>query len=168
MSQLISGRCTYSTNSVINLNTNNYFNYKQSFNGRHDLDALVGMSFQNRNYEFSNAAGEQFPSDAYKKLSSAASKTDATTTATSSSLLSYFARLNYKFDDKYLIALSSRIDGSSRFGANHRYGFFPAGSVGWIINKESFLQNVNWLSFLKLKASYGVTGNENIGIFRYK
>ena len=155
----------YSTNSVINLNTNNYFNYKQSFNGRHDLDALIGMSFQNRNYEFSNASGEQFPSDAYKKLSSAASKTDANTTSTSSTLLSYFARLNYKLDDKYLIALSSRIDGSSRFGANHRYGFFPAGSVGWIINKESFLQNVSWLSFLKLKASYGATGNENIGDF---
>jgi len=80
-------------------------------------------------------------------------------------LLSYFARVNYKFDDKYLLALSGRIDGSSRFGANNRYGFFPAVSAGWIISQENFMQNAEWLSFLKLKASYGLTGNDAISDF---
>ena len=159
------GSGSYGSTTVSNVNTNNYFNFKQTFAGKHDVDAIVGMSFQTRKYDFSNAIAEQFPSDAYKKLTSAASKTGASSSATSSTLLSYFARVNYKLDDKYLVALSSRIDGSSRFGANNRYGFFPAASVGWIINKEQFLANVKWLSFLKVKASYGVTGNESIGDF---
>ncbi len=159
------GYGSYGTTSVLNLNTNNYFNYKQTFNDVHDIEGVLGMSYQDRKYEFSNAAGEQFPSDAYKKLASAASKTDASSSATSSTLLSYFARINYKYNDKYLIAVSGRIDGSSRFGANNKYGFFPAASAGWIINKEHFLENVSWLNFLKLKASYGVTGNESIGDF---
>lgn len=159
------GSGSYGSTSVLNFNTNNYFNYKQTFNDKHDVEATFGMSYQDRKYDFSSAAGEQFPSDAYKKLQSAASKTGASSSATSSTLLSYFARLNYKFNDKYLLAASGRVDGSSRFGANHKYGFFPAVSAGWIVNKEHFLQNANWLNFLKLKGSYGVTGNENIGDF---
>lgn len=159
------GSGSYSTTAVLNLNTNNYFNYKQTFNDIHEVEAILGMSYQDRKYEYSTATGEQFPSDAYKKLQSAASKTDASSSASSSTLLSYFSRLNYKLNDKYLLAVSGRIDGSSRFGANHKYGFFPAGSVGWIVTKEKFMQRANWLNFLKLKASYGVTGNESIGDF---
>jgi len=155
----------YASKTVLNVNTNNYFNYKQTFNDKHDVEAILGMSYQDRKYDFSSAAGEQFPSDAYQKLASAASKTGASSSSTTSTLVSYFARLNYKFNDKYLLAASGRVDGSSRFGANHKYGFFPAASVGWIVNKEHFLENVNWLNFLKLKASYGVTGNESIGDF---
>ncbi len=155
----------YGSKSVLNLNTNNYFNFKQTFNNRHDVEAILGMSYQDRKYESGSASAEQFPSDAYKKLASAASKTDATSSASTSTLVSYFARANYKLDDKYIIAVSGRIDGSSRFGANHKYGFFPAASAGWIISKEHFLENSKFLSFLKLKASYGVTGNESIGDF---
>ena len=159
------GSGTYYTTTVLNINTNNYFNYKQTFNDVHDLEGVFGMSYQDRKYEYATAAGEQFPSDAYKKLASAASKTDASSSSTSSTLLSYFARINYKFKDKYLLSASGRVDGSSRFGADNRYGFFPAASVGWILNEEHFLENVKWLNFLKLKASYGVTGNESIGDF---
>lgn len=155
----------YGTTSVLNTNTNNYFNFKKSFNNIHDVEATAGMTYQDRKYEFSGASGEQFPSDAYKKLQSAASKTGATSSGTSSTLLSYFARVNYKYNDKYLLTASGRVDGSSRFGANNKYGFFPAASLGWIVNKERFLENVKWLNFLKLKGSYGVTGNENIGDF---
>ncbi len=156
----------YGTTAVLNINTNNYFIFKKSFNNIHDVEATAGMTYQDRKYEFSGASGEQFPSDAYKKLQSAASKTDATSSGTSSTLLSYFARVNYKYNDKYLLTASGRVDGSSRFGANNKYGFFPAASIGWIVNKEHFLENVKWLNFLKLKGSYGVTGNENIGDFQ--
>ncbi len=159
------GSGSYLSTSVLNFNTNNYFNFKQTFNDIHDFEGTLGMSYQDRSYEYSTATGEEFPSDAYKKLTSAASKTDASSSATSSTLLSYFARFNYKFNDKYLVSLSGRTDGSSRFGRNNRYGFFPAGSVGWIITKENFLKNSKWLNFLKLKASYGITGNENIADF---
>jgi TonB-linked SusC/RagA family outer membrane protein len=79
--------------------------------------------------------------------------------------LSYFLRLNYKFADKYLLSSSARIDGSSRFGANSRYGFFPSVSLGWVLTEEGFLKNNNTLSFLKLRGSYGSTGNSEIGDF---
>ena len=123
------------------------------------------MSYEKGTTASSNATAQDFPSDAYKKLSSAATKIDATSSSTENSLLSYFARANYKFKDKYLVSLNGRLDGSSRFGADHRYGFFPAASVGWILTKESFLENVKWLNFLKLKASYGLTGNQSIPDF---
>ncbi|MEP6582926.1 MAG: TonB-dependent receptor [Ginsengibacter sp.] len=159
------GSGSYLTTTVLDLNTNNYFNYKQTFHEIHDFEGVLGMSYQYRQYDYSTATGEEFPSDAYKKLASAASKTDASSSSSTSTLLSYFTRLNYKLKDKYLLSLSGRIDGSSRFGAGNRYGFFPAGSVGWIISEENFLKSSKLINFLKLKASYGVTGNENIADF---
>ncbi|QEC69402.1 TonB-dependent receptor [Panacibacter ginsenosidivorans] len=155
----------YSSNQLLNINTNNFFQYTKTFKEKHSLDVVAGMSFQKQTVASSLADGEVFPSDAYKKLASAASKVDATSASSEFSFLSYFLRANYKFNDKYLLALSGRYDGSSRFGENNRYGFFPAASVGWIISEEHFLENVNWLSFLKLKASYGLTGNAEIGNF---
>ncbi|MES1216068.1 MAG: SusC/RagA family TonB-linked outer membrane protein, partial [Bacteroidota bacterium] len=148
---------------VLNYTTNNFFNFKKTLGEIHDIDATLGMSYQQRNYDYNGATAEVFPSDAYKKLTAGASKTQATSSASSSSLLSYFARVGYKLNDKYLIGLSGRIDGSSRFGTNNKYGFFPAASVGWIMSEESFIKDrISWLSFLKLKASYGLTGNDQI------
>lgn len=152
---------------ILALNTNNFLNYKTSFNHQ-DIDAVLGMAYQSRAYQFADAKAEEYPSDAYKKLSGGASKTGAYSTTSSNTLLSYFARVNYKFNNRYLLALSGRIDGSSRFGADNRYGFFPSASAGWILSEESFLANVKWLSFLKLKASYGLTGNDNISDFAAK
>ena len=152
---------------ILALNTNNFLNYKKSF-GHQDIDAVLGMAYQSRLYQFQDAKAEEYPSDAYKKLSGGASKTGATSFSTSNTLLSYFARVNYKLADKYLFALSGRVDGSSRFGADDRYGFFPAVSAGWILSEERFLSGAKWLSFLKLKASYGLTGNDNIPDFASK
>lgn len=149
---------------ILALNTNNFFNYKTAF-GNSNLDAVLGMAFQKRDYQFNDAKAEEYPSDAYKKLSAGASKTGAYSYSTSNTLLSYFARVNYKLKDRYLFALSGRVDGSSRFGVENRYGFFPAVSAGWILSEEGFLSNVKWISLLKLKASYGLTGNDNIPDF---
>jgi TonB-dependent starch-binding outer membrane protein SusC len=154
-----------SSDQILNFNTNNFIRYNTTFGEYHDFDVVAGTSFQEFNLKSNSATGEQFPSDAFKKIASAASKTDASSTETQFSFLSYFARANYKYKDKYLLALSGRYDGSSRFGKNNRYGFFPAASVGWILSEEKFLQNIKWLSFLKLKASYGLTGNGEIGNF---
>ena len=83
--------------------------------------------------------------------------------ASQSRLVSYFGNLNYIFDDKYLLSATVRYDGSSKFGKENRFGLFPAASVGWVINKERFMQNLKSISNIKLRAGYGVVGNQAIG-----
>ncbi|MFN3488077.1 MAG: SusC/RagA family TonB-linked outer membrane protein, partial [Emticicia sp.] len=149
---------------VENYNTNNYFVYDNVF-GKHGINATAGLSYQNSQTKTNAAEGRDFPSDAYRMITSAARKTDASSTQSDYRFASYFTRLNYKFNDRYLLGLSARIDGSSRFGADNRYGFFPAVSAGWVLSEESFLKNVELVSFLKLRASWGKTGNAEIGNF---
>jgi TonB-linked SusC/RagA family outer membrane protein len=157
----------FTTNDIlINLTTNNFFNYNTSF-GNHDIDAVVGLSFQEQRQFTSETEAEAFPSESYRKLISAATKINASSEQTRFSFLSYFARANYKFNEKYLLALSGRFDASSRFGKNNRWGFFPAASAGWILSEENFLKDSRHISFLKLKASIGLTGNAEIDDFAH-
>jgi TonB-linked SusC/RagA family outer membrane protein len=149
---------------VLNYNTNNYFNYTKKF-GKSDLSATVGMQYQQSSTRTNFTEGLDFPSDSYKKIASAATISGGSSTETQFRFLSYFARANYKFADKYLLTLSGRVDGSSRFGANNRYGFFPAVSAGWILSEEGFLKGIEAISFLKLRGSYGIVGNSEIGNF---
>lgn len=149
---------------VENLNTNNYFSY-WAVNGQNALDATLGMSFQTSQTKVSYTEGRDFPSDAYRYIASAAKKTDGNSSQTDFRFLSYFARANYKLADKYLLGVSARVDGSSRFGAESRYGFFPAVSAGWVLSDEAFMKKINAISFMKLRASYGITGNAEIGNF---
>jgi TonB-linked SusC/RagA family outer membrane protein len=144
---------------ITNYTTNNFFQYSKSFADRHNLDAVLGMSYQDSKRDESRLEGQQLPSNAYKQIVAAADVTLGSSTETQYSFLSYFTRLNYKFNNRYLLSLSGRVDGSSRFGRNNRYGFFPAVSAGWIISEESFLKNAGVLSLLKVRASYGLTGN---------
>ncbi|HMG08170.1 MAG TPA: TonB-dependent receptor [Mucilaginibacter sp.] len=148
--------------TIIHYTVNNYFTYKNTFGTDHTLDATLGTSYEYSRNNGNDIQGQQFPSDAYKQIASAAVKSGGTSTQTEYSFVSYFARANYAFKSKYLLSVSGRTDASSRFGANNRYGFFPAGSVGWVISQEEFLKNSNTLSNLKLKASYGLTGNAEI------
>jgi len=144
----------------VNYNTNNYLSFAKILNRVHDIDATAGMSFQSFTTDQSFVSGEDFPVNALKKLASAGRITGGSTSTSESAILSYFARANYKLMNKYLVSLSGRIDGSSRFGKENKYGFFPAASAGWILSQENFLSSVKWLSFLKLRASYGLTGND--------
>jgi TonB-dependent starch-binding outer membrane protein SusC len=146
---------------IENLNTNNFFVFSNSFD-KHNFDVTAGMSYQNSVTKRHFIEGQDFPSDAYQTIFTAARKTDGESSQTAFSFLSYFARVNYKFSDKYLLGLSTRIDGSSRFGSNNRYGFFPAASAGWVLSEEGFLKNNKTVSFMKLRASYGRTGNAEI------
>ena len=145
----------------LNYNTNNYFNFNKTFGTVHNLDVVVGMSYQEYKTELANVYGEQFPVEDLQKLASAGLIKGGTSSTSQSAIISYFARLNYKFNNKYLLTASNRIDGSSVFGADKRYGYFPAFSVGWIMTEENFLKNSNILTFLKLRASYGLSGNDN-------
>lgn len=149
---------------VENYNTNNYFTYNTGF-GSTKLDLTAGMAYQQSQQKTNFIEGQDFPSDAYRQIASAARKTDGSSTETNFRFLSYFARANVKLAEKYLVGVSVRTDGSSRFGKESRYGFFPAASLGWIVSEEGFLNSVKAISFLKVRASYGRTGNAEIGNF---
>ncbi len=159
------GEAYKNNTNIFNYNTNNFLTFNKVFDQKHDLNVIAGMSYQQSKRTSIDATGRNFPSDAYKTIASGATKADANSFERTFTFLSYFSRLNYKFDNKYLIGLSGRIDGSSRFGANNRYGFFPSASAGWIVSEENFLKDVRQISFLKVRASYGYTGNAEINNF---
>jgi TonB-linked SusC/RagA family outer membrane protein len=141
----------------INWNTNNTLSYTNSF-GKHSFDILAGMNATKNNYFANVIDGETFPNPALKNPENA---------ATQFSFLSFLSRINYRYDDKYLLGMSVRRDGSSRFGKGNRWGTFPAISLGWILSQEDFLAENKVVTFLKLRATYGRTGNAEIGNFEY-
>ncbi len=147
---------------VINYNWENYLTYNKSF-GVHHLNLVGGMSYQQSNSIGSNIIGKGFPTDDFTNIDNAAEVTTYGGWEDATSYLSYFARGNYKINEKYFFTISGRVDGSSRFGIDNRFGFFPAGSAGWIISQEDFMAGIkDVLSYLKIRASYGMTGNSGI------
>lgn len=149
--------------NVLNYNLNNYFTFHGSFGEDHDLSVVLGMAAQKSTTRGNFLQGRGFPTDDFQNLRSAAEVTGYDGWGFGHSYLSYFSRANYQFMNKYLLGLSARVDGSSRFGADNRYGFFPSLAAGWILSDEAFLEEAAYLSFLKLRASYGLTGNSEIG-----
>lgn len=154
----INGGAFSSWTNVFNYSTNNYFTFNKQFD-QHNLEVVAGMSFQRSERDQTEATAQTFPNDAFRRLASTSVITDIGGEPTDYAFLSYFGRANYKLSNKYLLSLSGRIDGSSKFGVDERYGFFPAASLGWIISEESFLTESQTLSFLKLRGSMGLTGN---------
>ncbi|SES02892.1 SusC/RagA family TonB-linked outer membrane protein [Pedobacter rhizosphaerae] len=134
-------------------------NYNHTF-GEHALGALIGNSLQGAVINQVLAQGTNFPNDSFQQIASAATTTSSATES-EYTLSSFFARLNYNYAGKYYAVFSIRGDGSSRFGANHQWGYFPSAGVSWRIKKENFLKDVAVISDLKLRASLGVTGNQN-------
>lgn len=142
----------------------NTLNYTQSF-GKHNVTGLLGYSVQESKIFNLSAAGNQGATDNITTLNAAATPTGASSSKSSWSLVSYYARLNYSYNDKYLLAATLRRDGSSRFGADKRYGLFPSVSAGWRISEESFMRNLTFINDLKLRVSIGVVGNQSISDF---
>ena len=141
-----------------------FLNYNQSF-GNINMNAVAGTEIQYTEIDRATVEGREFPLDELRTLASAAEISGGSSTLTQYSFLSYFSRFNFDYKRKYLLTVSGRVDGSSRFGANNRYGFFPAVSAGWVLTEESVFQDAGALSFLKIRASYGTTGNAAIGNF---
>jgi len=136
--------------------------------GKSSLTALGGFTMQSSRYEKNAVKAQGFPEGSgLENISSASTVTSATAQNFGWGLVSYLGRVNYAYDDKYLLAVSARYDGSSRFYSANRWGFFPAFSAGWVLTKESFLNHSDWLSSLKLRVSYGLTGDQEIGDFQY-
>lgn len=135
--------------------------YAKSF-GKHNLDAVVGYTAQNELLDVNRMTGTNFPNDNIKTINAAGLITSAFNTKEEWALLSYLARVNYNFDDRYLLTATFRRDGSSRFGADSRWGTFPSISLGWRLSEENFMSDVSWISELRLRASTGLTGNNFI------
>lgn len=148
--------------------SSNYFTYSEVFNDIHDLEIVAGMEYNQAERRFQSVTGIEFPSDDFQTIASAAEITAGNGSETANSFLSYFARGTYSLNDKYLLKASVRRDGSSRFGDENRYGTFSAISAGWIVSEEDFLRDSDVLSFLKIRGSWGQTGNANIGNFAWR
>lgn len=142
--------------------TETYFTYNRSI-GEHEINSVFGTGAESWNTEFNTAYGAGYTSDLIQTLSGA---DPLTVTAGSmdykSRLLSFFARVNYTYANKYLASLSVRRDGYSVFGSNQKYGDFPALSVGWKVHQEDFLRDSDVINSLKLRLSYGMTGNPGV------
>ncbi len=159
------GIASIGTTGIDNFNVNSFFNFNRTFDV-HTLDATLGLQYQRSQVRDGYAEARDFPSDAFRTLTTGARKTDSRSAQTDYAFAGYFARVNYKLSDRYLLSLSARMEGSSRFGTANRYGFFPAASAGWIVSQEDFWKDIeSTVSFLKLRASYGITGNAEIGNF---
>lgn len=148
----------------------NTVSYNRSIQ-KHNFTALLGYSAQKNKGEGQSATYQNLPVDNLKdaslRFAVARENRDAGGSEYLNTLNSAFARLTYNYDEKYLFTGIIRRDGSSRFGPNNKYGYFPSASAGWVITRESFFPQNKYVNFLKLRGSYGVTGNDNIGDFRY-
>ncbi len=155
-----------STANVTNIVSNNLLKYNTEINGKHRINALVGYSFENYQRRSTYLRGQDFPNENFEYIASAASITEGSTSALDRGLNSFFGEVKYDLDYKYLITLSGRYDGSSKFGENNKYGFFPAASAAWRISEEDFF-NVGFMDEFKVRASYGLTGNDGIPDFAF-
>ena len=145
----------------------NYFTYDKILGVDHHLTFLAGTSAQNNRYDYLNGSKTNFPSNVTQQLNSGTGIANVGGDASEWALFSYMGRMNYSFRDKYLVTATIRRDGSSRFGADNKYGTFPSASVAWRISNEPFFRKINFINDLKLRAGYGVTGNQNIGNYSF-
>ncbi|OON69132.1 hypothetical protein B0919_10515 [Hymenobacter sp. CRA2] len=144
--------------------TENTLSYNKAF-GDHNLSVLLGQSAQKSVQEGIQTTVTGFATNKITRLSAGAVKSEASSDATQWTLLSYFGRLNYDYKSRYLLTATMRTDGSSRFGVDNKWGYFPAVSGGWRVSQESFFPQDFVISELKLRAGYGQTGNFEIGNF---
>ncbi len=141
----------------------NTLSYDYTLNEDNTFNILLGGSFQRDTRDNFIASATDFPNDFLTTFASAATPLSVGGVGTERALISSFARLNYNFADKYLVTGTVRADGSSRFGENNRWGFFPSAAVAWRISNEPFLVNSNVVNELKFRASWGIIGNDRIG-----
>ncbi|MDN5213672.1 SusC/RagA family TonB-linked outer membrane protein [Fulvivirgaceae bacterium BMA12] len=138
----------------------NTLTYKNTINENHYLDVLVGQSLQYSKAESTKASGKTAEESIAENVNVPKAIADGGTNFSAYAILSYFSRVNYIFNDKYLISGSLRADGSSKFGDNKKWGVFPSGAIGWTFSNEPFLSDLSFLNFGKLRASLGLSGGQ--------
>jgi TonB-dependent starch-binding outer membrane protein SusC len=160
----VRGRGTVESDWNTNILTTQTLNFNKSFD-KNRIDGLLGFEFRRDVQESITGAGIGFPSYEFTTINNAATAEAVGQFWTGYKRAGYFGRVNYSYDNKYALSFILRRDGSSRFGSNFRFGWFPGVIASWNIDNENFMSNVNWVSTLRLRASYGQTGNDQIGNF---
>ncbi|AWW33342.1 SusC/RagA family TonB-linked outer membrane protein [Echinicola strongylocentroti] len=146
----------------------NYLTYTKDF-GDHGINAMAGLSWQKRTSEYFNVSATGFSDDTFKfnRMQSASQPGTPNSGYDEWSMNSYFLRGNYNYKSKYLLTFTGRVDGSSRFGENNKYGVFPSVGVGYVLSKEPFMQGLSGtVDELKIRSSYGITGNTEIPTYQ--
>ena len=156
----VSGQASQGTSQDANFNHISSLNYTKTFATDHNLNALFVAEYQRDEYSDNFATVSGFPSNAIRELAAGATKVTTTSSSTSNTLFGLLVKADYSYKGRYLLSASVRRDNSSRFGENNRVGYFPAFSAGWRISDESFLKDQTAISELKLRGSYGQTGNQ--------
>jgi len=146
----------------------NYLTWNKEFDNGHRMTAMVGASWQQFAYDRMRAETQNLIDDffQYHYLQAGSLRSASESEDYMSSTNSYYARLTYNINNKYLFTATGRYDGSSKFGMNNKYAFFPSVGAAWRLSEEDFLRDNNTISDLKLRASYGITGNQEIGVGR--
>ncbi len=142
-----------------------YLSYDQRFGSAHSVSAMTGYSYQVTDNKTFSASATGASSDKVPTLTAGPNKTGADSNFEKEVLIGYFGRVSYDYQKKYLLMATYRVDGSSLFAADNRWGFFPGVSGGWVLSEEQFLRNSTTVNYLKLRASYGQTGNNSIGLY---
>ncbi|WP_229251152.1 TonB-dependent receptor [Emticicia sp. BO119] len=155
-------------NNGFNWTLENIVNYNKTFGGKHNLGVTLLHSIQRDNFEVYRTEVQGVPAESqqFYNLGNASSVLLVGSGLTQWTINSYMARVNYDFNDKYLLTATLRRDGSSRFGANTKYGNFPGIALGWNISNESFMKQITWLDLLKLRAGWGVVGNQGVAPYQ--
>ena len=147
--------------------------YKKTFgpNGNHKINAMLGYSWEEDNYSMAREANRSFVTDLLGANSLQSGQGlrsgDVESHRNMSRLISFFGRANYSYEERYMLTATLRRDGSTKFGANHKWGLFPSASAAWGLSQESFMKNISWIEDLKLRVGYGITGNQS-GLDPYK
>ncbi len=159
----VGGAATINSHKNTDIISESYLTYSKLFNDVHEITAMGGMSYQSYEAEYWNAYSTGFITDDFSWWNiGGGSINDNASSYSKSELMSYYGRINYKFNDKYLITLNGRYDGSSRFAKNNKWAFFPSGAFAWNVTEEDFMKKTDKISMLKLRGSYGITGNQAI------
>jgi len=147
----------------------NILTYQTNFKSKHFLNAMLGVTLQNSDYEYYSYRMKQITNESLGMAGMSQGTFDKSTSSLSSwSMLSYLGRINYNYKSKYYATASFRADGSSKFSKKNRYGYFPSGSLAWSFSEEDFMATCKkWLSSGKLRLSWGLTGNNRIGEYDY-
>jgi len=161
------GSGSASSTQAISLLSENTISYNKTFNKRHNVSAVAGFTYQDFVNSSLSGSGNGFISDASQTYDLGAAITPGIPGSgySKSTLISYLGRVNYSLDDKYLLTVSFRSDGSSKYSEGNKWGYFPSGALAWRISNENFFKNINFISDLKLRVGWGYTGSQAINAY---
>ncbi|NVO20967.1 MAG: TonB-dependent receptor [Bacteroidetes bacterium] len=158
------GQARFASTDIENYLTENTLNYAKTLNKKHSINALLGFTYQKNNSRTFIDIATKFPNDilGYYGIENGTNQPTIYSSFNESAVVSYLGRINYSYLNRYLFTLTGRVDGSSVFGANNRYATFPSAAFAWRVSEEDFLKSSKVISNLKLRVSYGISGNDRI------